>query len=217
MEFVLNEVEARVLGSLIEKKHTTPDYYPLTLKSLTAACNQKSSRNPIMQLDEKEVVRAIDELRNKNLVLRMEEAGGRVPKYKENIKPNLTLSKQETAIICILLLRHEQTVGELKTRSERIFKFQELEEVHSVLNDLMEREIVILLPRQIGQKEPRFMHLFCGNVETDNDNSEHLSPVEIAVKQENKSIEQLENEIAELRKELSNLKKDFYDFKGSFE
>jgi len=168
MDILLNPVEARILGSLIEKQITTPDYYPLTLNALTAACNQKSNRDPVMNLDEKAVVRGLDSLREKQLSWQIKTVGSRTSKYEHNMKGMFKFSRQEIGILCVLLLRGPQTVGELRSRALRLHKFNEMSEVEAVLQGLTEREdgpFVIKLPRQTGRKEHRYDHLFCGEPE----------------------------------------------------
>ena len=159
---ILNDVEVRVLGSLIEKQVTTPEYYPLTLNSLTLACNQKNNRNPITAFDEATVMQAVETLREKNLAYVFYGSNSRVPKYKHVTTEILHLSPQEVALICVLMLRGAQTVGELRERGSRLFTFVSLEEVEETLNSLIVKDpdpLVIRIPRQPGQKETRFAHL----------------------------------------------------------
>ncbi len=163
MEMTLNDIEVRVLGSLIEKELTTPEYYPLSLNSLTNACNQKSNRDPVMALAEEDVVRALDSLRFKQLVV-LSADGGRVPKYRHLLSEKLGLVSAEQAIICELLVRGPQTVGELRTRGERMYPFGDLAAVEEVLQELIQREtpLITLMPRQPGRKEGRYAQLFSG-------------------------------------------------------
>ena len=153
---VLNDIEARVLGSLVEKQVTTPEYYPLTLNSLTLACNQKNNRTPVTSYDETTVAQALETLREKNLAYVFYGSTSRVPKYKHVLPEVMHLSAPELALICVLLLRGPQTTGELATRAFRLHEFSGLEEVESTLNSLISREpdpLVTRLPRQPGQKE----------------------------------------------------------------
>src|SRR5271166_4335691 len=163
MQFFLSETETRVLGALIEKEITTPEYYPLSLNALLNACNQKSNRDPVMTLDEDSVRQALRSLSEQALV---RSAGGdsRVPKFEHRLNELYNFHRHEIAVLCVLLLRGPQTPGELRTRAERMYAFEDLEAVHSALHLLMRREppLVKILPRQPGTKESRYMHLFSG-------------------------------------------------------
>src|SRR5512135_2764118 len=163
METILTDTEVRVLGCLIEKELATPEYYPLTLNALTAACNQKSNRDPVMQLEETEVVRALDALRFKQLVLLSSE-GGRVPKYRHILTEKFRLSGAELALLCELMVRGPQTAGELRSRAERMHPFAGPAAVEEALEELLARNppLVTWLPRQPGRKEQRYAHLFAG-------------------------------------------------------
>ncbi len=172
MNIQLDAYEVRVIGSLIEKEHTTPEQYPLSLNALTNACNQKSSRDPVMDLDEGMVQETVDGLIKKRLVSEKTGFGSRVVKYQHRFCNtdfgDLTFSAQELGIICVLLLRGAQTPGELRIRSERLCKFSDVQETEAVLERLMEREdgpFVVRLPRELGKRESRYAHLFCGDVE----------------------------------------------------
>ena len=161
----LNDVQARVLGALVEKSLTTPDQYPLSLNSLVLACNQKTSRDPVMNLDEAAVGQGLHFLLEKSLAGRIHEAGSRVPKFMHHIEMLLTGADQKTiATVCVLLLRGAQTPGELKTRTDRLCEFTSTAEVEALLQDLTLRPEpwVLKLPRQPGQKEVRYRHLFSG-------------------------------------------------------
>ncbi|MDD5772053.1 MAG: YceH family protein [bacterium] len=217
MDIILTAVEARVLGSLIEKEITTPEYYPLSLNALTNACNQKSNRDPVMKLDETTIVRALDNLRAKLLVWHTTTMEGRVPKYKHNME-TLKFSSLQLPVICELFLRGPQTLGELRTHTERMHKFKDLGEVEAVLQTLMDPAFgpyVTHLPREAGRKERRYAHLFCGEV------SVNLTPppeaAAIEVQSENKRIDILEQNIASLQKEVEILKDQFAGFKKQFE
>src|SRR5258706_2196745 len=163
---LLTPTEVRVLGSLIEKQITTPEYYPLTLNALTLACNQKNNRNPVTALTDIEVEQALDSLREKNLAYVFYGSTSRVPKYKHVVE-NLQVNSAEIAVICVLMLSGAQTVGEIRTRGTRLYEFSGLEEVEKTLHDLSNKDpeaMVIKLPRQPGQKEARFAHLLSGEV-----------------------------------------------------
>jgi uncharacterized protein YceH (UPF0502 family) len=219
MEIILGDIEVRVLGSLIEKELTTPEYYPLSLNSLTNACNQKSNRDPVMALLEEDVVRALDSLRFKQLVV-LSADGGRVPKYRHLLAEKLGLVPAEQAILCELLVRGAQTMGELRTRGERMYPFGDLAAVEAVLKELMEREtpLLTLLPRQPGRKECRYAQLFSGMPELSAE--EHDAAPEAArqrVMAENERIAKLEEELALLRGEVAELKQQMEEFRKQFE
>ncbi len=214
VEFNLNDVECRVLGALLEKSMTTPEYYPLSLNALSNACNQKSNRNPVVSFDETVVVRGLNELKEKRLVIQSDAS--RVPKYEELFTKSNNLIVREAAIICQLLLRGPQTSGELRGRSERMYGFESLEEVNETLTALEDLNMVCKLPRQPGRKESRFCHLFSG--EPDMQATE--SPAEqatIKVRAENERIQQLEEEVKELKEEFKGLAGAFEEFKAQFE
>jgi hypothetical protein len=215
----LNDIEVRVLGSLIEKELTTPEYYPLSLNSLTNACNQKSNRDPVMALAEEEVVGALDSLRFKQLVV-LSADGGRVPKYRHLLAETMRLIPAEQAIICELLVRGPQTVGELRTRGERMHPFGDLAAVDEVLQELMQREkpLIALLPRQPGRKEGRYAQLFSGM--PDLTVEEHGAAPEAArmrVAAENDRIAKLEAEVTALRDDVADLRRMMDEFKKQFE
>lgn len=219
MEMILGDIEIRVLGSLIEKELTTPEYYPLSLNSLTNACNQKSNRDPVITLLEEDVVRALDSLRFKQLVV-LSADGGRVPKYRHLLAEKLGLVPAEQAILCELLVRGAQTMGELRTRGERMHPFGDLAAVEAVLKELMEREtpLLTLLPRQPGRKECRYAQLFSGM--PDLTTEEHEAAPEAArqrVMAENDRITKLEEELALLRGEVAELKQQMDEFRKQFE
>jgi len=219
VDTTLNDIEVRVLGSLIEKELTTPEYYPLSLNSLTNACNQKSNRDPVMTLAEEDVVRALDSLRFKQLVV-LSADGGRVPKYRHLLAEKMGLIPAEQAIICELLVRGPQTVGELRTRGERMYPFGDLAAVEEVLQELVQREIplISLLPRQPGRKEGRYAQLFSGM--PDATVEEHRAAPEAArvrVAAENDRIAKLEAEVTALRDEVAELRRMMDEFKRQFE
>ncbi|MBI5207202.1 MAG: YceH family protein [Candidatus Firestonebacteria bacterium] len=217
MDYILTPIEIRILGSLIEKELATPDYYPLTLNSLTAACNQKSSRDPVMNIDEQIVIRVLEDLRLKQLVWQTTSMEGRVPKYKHNMKI-FNFSPAETAILCVLFLRGPKTAGELRIHTERLYKFNSIEEVENNLNKLLEIEkgpYIIHLPRESGHRERRYAHLFCGEVKVNLSQQEESQALE--VKYENQKIENLETEVNRIKKELKDFKEQFEIFKKQFE
>ncbi len=219
MDIQLDEREVRVLGSLVEKELTTPEYYPLSLNSLTAACNQKSNREPVMSLDESEVVRALDSLKSKHLVWKLDTAGGRVPKYEHNLRPHWELSDAEVSVLCVLLLRGPQTVGEIKNRTNRMYNFSGLEEVERVISQLSEREdgpFVVRLPLQPGRKEHRFMHLFSGEPQIDMSIEPCAEPARVRVEQEQKRIADLEERVEQLEQQIGSLKQAFDSFREEF-
>lgn len=219
MEMILNSTEARVLGCLIEKELTTPEYYPLSLNALTNACNQKSNRDPVMALEEEEVVHALDALRFKQLVV-VSADGGRVPKYRHILAEKLGLVPEELSLMCELLVRGPQTVGELRTRAERMHSFSDLGAVEAVLSELMDREhpLIARLARQPGRKESRYAHTLSGEPESATE--EYNPPPEAArlrVVAENERIRQLEEEMAVLRGEVADLRRMVHEFKAQFE
>lgn len=219
-EILLNDVEIRVLGCLIEKELTTPDYYPLTLNALTNACNQKSNRNPVLKLDETTVVRGLDGLRSREMATRIHKADSRMPKYQHTIAEKLELTTEEISILCELMLRGPQTLGELRGRADRMCRFDNLEKTEAVLTGLIEREqaLVIKLPRQPGRKERRYMHLLAGTPQIDEEESSHKSEkATLQVQAENERIRKLEEELTLLRSEMEILKRDFGEFKSHFE
>lgn len=219
MDITLSDIEVRVLGSLVEKELTTPEYYPLSLNSLTNACNQKSNRDPVLVLAEEDVVRALDSLRFKQLVV-LSSDGGRVPKYRHLLAEKQGLMPAELAIICELLLRGPQTVGELRTRGERMHHFGDLAAVEEVLQELSQREnsLITLLPRQPGRKEGRYAQLFSGLPECADENSEaHTEAARQRVAADNERISRLEEEVAALRGEVVALQQQMAEFRAQFE
>ncbi|HEX8181004.1 MAG TPA: YceH family protein [Pyrinomonadaceae bacterium] len=221
MQIKLDDVEVRVLGSLIEKQVTTPEYYPLTLNALLHACNQSSNREPVVAYDERTVASALERLREKKLARVVQTADGRVPKYRHVLTEVIPLKSAELAVLCVLLLRGPQTVGELRGRTERLYSFSELAYVEATLQALMEHAagpLVVKLPRQAGRKESRYAHLLAGPVEVEEQpRSLRLEPATIAVRAENERIAGLEREVAALRGELAELQQQFAEFKKQFE
>jgi len=218
MEFALNGVEARVLGCLIEKELATPEYYPLTLNALTNACNQKSNRDPVMALDETEVVRALDSLRFQRLAHQSAE-GVRAAKYCHNLEGLLRLEPQELAILAELLLRGPQTVGELRGRAERMAPMTDLPATEALLASLAEREspLVVRLPRQTGRKEQRYAHLLSGPPEIADEEAGPVEPARARVMAENERVSALEGEVATLRGEVEELRAQLAAFRAQFE
>lgn len=219
MDINLSEIEVRILGCLVEKELTTPEHYPLSLNALTNACNQKSNRDPILALEEEEVVRALDTLRFKQFVV-VSADGGRVPKYRHLLAEKLGLVPAELSVMCELLVRGPQTVGELRTRTERMQPFPDLAAVEEVLRELMEREqpLITRLARQPGRKESRYAQLFAGEPEPVT--NAHTAPPEasrLRVMAENDRIALLEQEIAALRSEVADLRRMTQEFKAQFE
>ncbi len=200
---LLNASESRILGALMEKSKTTPDYYPMTLNALTAACNQKSSRKPVVEYDEQTVILALDGLKKKGLLSTATGGGSRVVKYKHNFAILFPLVPSQVAVICLLLLRGPQTPGELNTNSGRLYEFESLEEVQEVLETLSSPDppYIIQLPRRAGQKEARYMHLLEGVPEMDEE--------ELMEEPARKSVNELESRITILEENYSQLKQDF--------
>jgi uncharacterized protein YceH (UPF0502 family) len=219
MDVVLNEVEVRVLGCLIEKEMTTPEYYPLSLNALTNACNQKSNRDPVMALTEEDVVRALNRMRFNQLTVVSGESS-RVAKYRHLLAEKLQLVPAELAVMCELLVRGSQTVGELRTRCERMHSFADLSAVEEILKELTEREkpLIVRLPRQPGRKEARNAHLFSGMPDLTAEEHEAVpEPARVRVMAENERIVKLEEEVAALRAEVSVLCQAVEEFKKQFE
>lgn len=217
IDFILSGAEARVLGALLEKGMTTPEYYPLSLNALINACNQKSNRNPVVVYDEDTVVKAVSDLKRKRLAVQGDAS--RVPKYAECFAGNARLINREAAVICLLLLRGPQTVGELRGRSERMYSFTDLAEVEETLQSLTEMDMVRKLPRQPGRKESRFMHLLAGETDENLYETAAVSPEKVVLPTEAETgrLEQLEEEVVVLKEELAQLRQDFLAFKRQFD
>jgi uncharacterized protein len=206
MSILLDSSEVRVLGALMEKEITTPEYYPLSLNALVNACNQKSNREPVVSYDEETVIDALDHLREKRMSLTI-TGNGRVHKYQQRISETLNLGRRESAVLCVLFLRGPQTVGEIHTRTERMHHFADLAEVELVLDKLSawpDSAMVCKLPRQPGQKEQRYMHLMAGEPDLD----AIAEGAAAAVVGPNR-VEKLEQELTELRSEFNDLKRRF--------
>jgi uncharacterized protein YceH (UPF0502 family) len=215
---LLNDIEIRVLGSLIEKQVTTPEYYPLTINALTAACNQKNNRNPVTSFTEGEVERALDSLREKNLAYVFHGSTSRVPKFKHVAPENLHLKPAELAVVCVLMLSGPQTFGEIRTRGSRLYEFSGLEEVEQTVHELSTREsepLVTRLPRQAGQKDARFAHLLSG--EPAFEASTEASVRAIPRKSESERVAHLEEQVNTLTEQVNSLTDQFEQFKKQFE
>ena len=218
MNITLNEVECRILGSLLEKEVTTPEYYPLSLNALVNACNQKSNRDPVMNLDEAVVRQTLRSLEGQSLVRSVSPADSRVTKYEHRLQEAFNFYRHETAILCLLLLRGPQTPGELRSRSERMHSFDDLGAVQSSLQHLMKREppLVKPLPRQPGTKETRYAHLLSGDVaQADAELKVNADASERSV--DGDRVRQLEEEINGLKNEVADLKQQFAEFRKQFE
>ena len=221
MALQLSETEVRILGALIEKETTTPEYYPLSLNALVNACNQRSNRDPVMSLDEDEVRQALRSLAEQGLA---RSAGGdsRVAKFEHRLNELYNFHRHEIAVLCVLLLRGPQTPGELRTRAERMYAFEDLEAVHSALHHLMRRAppLAKILPRQPGTKESRYMHLFSGDAvapeQKQTDASAEVRATACNARDETR-IAQLESDIMELRRELETLREQFAAFQKQFQ
>lgn len=210
-----------MLGSLVEKQVTTPEYYPLTLNSLTLACNQKNNRTPVTTYSESDVANALETLREKNLAYVFYGSTSRVPKYKHVMTEVLHLNPAETAVMCVLLLRGPQTTGEITTRGFRLHEFSGLEEVDATLNALISREpdaLVKRLARQTGQKEVRYAHLLSGEpvIEASPDGAA-ASPASKRRGGDSERVEKLEQQVVTLTMEVRRLQQQFDEFKKQFE
>ncbi|HEU4414704.1 MAG TPA: YceH family protein [Candidatus Angelobacter sp.] len=217
MNIVLNPAEARVLGSLVEKDITTPDYYPLSLNALINACNQKNNREPVTNFDEDTVRLALRNLSEKRLAGPAAGADSRVTKYEHRLQEVFNFTRRETAILCVLLLRGPQTPGELRGRTERMHRFEDLDEVLSGLQQLMRREppLAKALGRRPGTKEIRYAHLLSGDVEAwepPADTSNAAGAVS-----DNERMDHLEEEVASLQREVADLKQQMAEFRKQFE
>jgi uncharacterized protein YceH (UPF0502 family) len=220
MNIILNDVETRVLGSLVEKDVTTPDYYPLSLNALVNACNQKNNRDPVMHLQEDAVQEALSTLQDKRLAGPTSSADSRVTKYEHRLQEAFNFTRGETAVLCVLLLRGPQTPGELRGRTERMHRFEDLTEVQSTLQRLMQHDppLVRVIPRQPGTKESRYKHLLARDVEDAADVAQAPSSAFVASNsQDTDRITHLENVVSDLRKEVADLKQQLASFRKQFE
>ncbi|MCK5801615.1 MAG: YceH family protein [Lentisphaeria bacterium] len=222
MAYELTDVQVRVLGALVEKRVTTPDYYPLTLNALVSACNQKSNRDPVVSYDDKTIVRSLDTLRDRKLAIMWHTAGSRVPKYAEEMSGTFELEDDQVAVLCMLMVRGPQTAGELRTRTGRLHDFATTIEVEKTLTALVNREkgaLVVKLPRRPGAREGRYMHLLAAEPDPAT-LEEPPPPVEAArvqLQAEDQRIVTLEAEVCSLREELNALRETFAEFRQQFE
>jgi uncharacterized protein len=218
MSYVLDKVETRVLGALVEKEITTPDYYPLSLNALVNACNQKSNRDPVMELDEAAVRTALRSLDDKALARSAVAGDSRVAKYEHQLQEAFNFTRPETAILCELMLRGAQTPGELRGRASRFHPFEDLSAVHSALQKLGQREppLVKLLPRQPGTKEARYAQLLSGEV-VENSPVPPQAPVPASQPANTDSITDVQEEIVALKAEIADLKRQFAEFRKQFD
>ena len=213
----LDPVEARALGALIEKEMATPEYYPLSLNALVNACNHKSNRDPAMSLDADDVTEALERLRSKGLASILTGGDNRVPKHSHRVYEALNLGNREAAVLCVLLLRGPQTPGEVRTRTQSLHHFEDLDSVEGTLHRLMEREapLVARLPRQTGMKEARYAHLLSGEPPAAPETER--APEAPAAAASSSRLERLETEIAALRSDFDRLERQFADFRKAFE
>lgn len=218
MNIQLNQLEVRVLGSLMEKEITTPDYYPLSLNALVNACNQKSNRDPVMDVDESAVREALYSLGEKGLAGPVSSAESRVTKYEHRMQEVFNFTRRESAIVCVLLLRGPQTPGELRGRTERLFSFDDLADVQSTLQRLVQHDppLAKMLARQPGTKEARYVHLLAGDAEAW-DTAQPSAAAGSGSLAGSEQISMLEEAVARLEQELAALKKEFADFRKQFE
>ena len=216
MELILTETEVRVLGALIEKDITTPEYYPLSLNALVNACNQKSNRDPFMQLDENTVRDALAGLQEQRLAGPARGADSRVTKYEHRAQEVFNFTRAEEAVLCVLLLRGPQTPGELRGRTERMHHFETLDDVQSALQKLMQRQppLAKVLPRQPGTKESRYAHLLSGDVSAPDQPQTTMAAPHQA---ESDRLAKLEEEVGSLREEVTELKQQLEIFRKQFE
>ena len=215
---ILTEIETRVLGSLIEKDITTPDYYPLSLNALVNACNQKNNRDPIMTLDESTVRQALSTLQEKRLAGPASGADSRVPKFEHRLQEVFNFDRREIAVVCVLLLRGSQTPGELRSRTDRMYHFETLDDIVFTLDRLAQREppLARVLPRQPGTKESRYTHLFSGEP-PESSVARSPSPTNAASNPAADRLTALEEEVSRLRQELSEIQEQLATFRKQFE
>jgi uncharacterized protein len=218
VNILLNEMEARVLGALLEKEITTPDYYPLSLNSLVNACNQKSNRDPVMNVDEDSVRDALRTLQDNSLARSVSAVDSRVAKYEHRLQEAFNFDRREAALFCELLLRGPQTAGELRTRAERMHSFDDLSEAQSALQRLMNREppLVKVLARQPGTKESRYIHLLSGDEKPVSSTAGREVPAALEGEKMD-GFSRLSSEMAELRRDVADLKQQFAAFRKQFE
>jgi uncharacterized protein YceH (UPF0502 family) len=214
MEIKLDDTEIRILASLIEKQITTPAYYPLTLKALMAACNQKSNRYPVVAFNEETVERGVERLQKRGLAETIYKADSRVPKYQHLFTEKHSFSNVEVAVLCELMLRGGQTFGELHSRAARMYSFRGIDEVAEIINGLsgLEEPVATRLPRQPGRKEHRYTHLFSVSADLEIENVDiGLKPASNQIVEDKKRILRLEKKVELISEELESLKKAFKD------
>ena len=220
MPINLTPTEVRVLGSMIEKQVTTPEYYPLTLNALTLACNQKNNRSPVTAFTESQVEEALNSLREKNLAYVFHGSTSRVPKFKHVAPEVLHLTPPEMAVMCVLMLSGPQTVGEIRTRGSRLYDFSGLEEVDETLHALGTKDtdpMVVKLPRQPGQKDARFAHLLSGEVDVEQLAEDQTTGRTTRRSSDAERIEKLEERVETLTSDVEGLRQQFEQFKKQFE
>ena len=218
MGIQLDDVEARVLGALMEKEVATPEYYPLSLNALVNACNQKSNREPVVAYDEDTVETALAGLRAKGLAVRLSGHDMRVPKHSHRLSEVVNLGRREAAVLCVLMLRGPQTAGELRSRTERLYQFDDLEAVDACLTRLMEWEpepLVAKLQRQVGYKEVRYAHLLAG--EPPAAPAAAAAPGPAVRENRDDAVARLQATVDRLEAEVADLRRQFADFKKQFE
>ena len=215
---ILTEVETRVLGSLIEKDITTPDYYPLSLNALVNACNQKNNREPVMTLDEETVRQALSSLQEKRMAGPASGADSRVTKFEHRLQEVFNFDRREIAVVCVLLLRGPQTPGELRSRTDRMYHFEALDDIVATLDRLAQRDppLARVLPRQPGTKESRYTHLFSGEPQETNV-ARAPSPANAGANCASDRLAMLEEEVARLRQDLSEVQQQLAAFRKQFE
>ena len=218
MDLLLSDREVRVLGALIEKEITTPDYYPLSLNALTYACNQKSNRHPVMALDEQTVREALDTLSQKGLAGASSSAESRVTKFAHRWQEVFNFDRRETALLCNLMLRGPQTPGELRAHAERMHRFEDLESLEATLQKLSERQppLVKKLPRLPGTKESRYAHLLAGD-QPEGTAANAVPSASSAPNAPDERVSSLAAEVAELQHQIADLRREFAEFRKQFE
>jgi uncharacterized protein YceH (UPF0502 family) len=215
----LSDIEVRVLGSLIEKDITTPDYYPLSLNALVNACNQKNNRDPVMTLDEDSVSNALATLQEKRLAGPASGADSRVTKYEHRLQEVFNFDRREIALLCVLLLRGPQTPGELRSRTERMYRFEALDDIVSTLDRLSQRQpaLAAILPRQPGTKESRYMQLFSGEAPPVDVARALVPALDHANSAVTDRLSHVENEVLELKREVAEIRQQLSTFRKQFE
>jgi uncharacterized protein YceH (UPF0502 family) len=215
MQLVLDAAEVRVLGSLLEKEITTPEYYPMTLNALVNACNQKSNRDPVVSYDDDTVYSTLNRLREKRLASTITGGSNRVPKYSHRINEMLNLGRRELAVVCELMVRGPQTLGELRDRASRMHSFSDVDEVERLLSAMAERGLVTRLPKLTGTKEPRWAHLLSGEIDVNALAAEESA--RHAPGPRSDRVAELEQTIRNLEQRLADLEAQFRQFKANFE